>query len=328
VRVPAHACGIASFKPTTGRCDDPGEYSLPAGQRSIRSQIGPLARRVDDLVLAMQHLPAGPEDGVPALGDVDAVDVSKLRVAWFDDDGVFPAAPACRRAVREAAQALQRAGATIVPMPSIPWDKLFDLTFELWTADKGHALRAALRGGPVDESLKTVIALVKLPLAMQALMGKVLAAVGQPSMARLMGHLGRDTVHDHWPRVQALMNLRRDCKRMLDDAAGRPIDLLLAPPCALPAMKHGLSRDLGVAGAYAVGANALGWPAGVVPWTRVRAGEESDRPVTKDRIQGLARQVEQGSAGLPVGVQVIAPFGADAQALAAAAFVERALQHS
>ncbi len=98
VRAPAHACGIAAFKPTTGRCDDPGEYSIPAGQRAIRSQIGPLARRVDDLVLAMRHLPAGPQDGVPAVGDVDAVDVARLRVAWFDDDGVFPASPACRRA--------------------------------------------------------------------------------------------------------------------------------------------------------------------------------------------------------------------------------------
>lgn len=317
VRVPAHACGIAAFKPTTGRCDDPGEFSIPAGQRTIRSQIGPLARRVDDLVLAMRHLPAGPEDGVLALGDVDAVDVARLRVAWFDDDGVFPASPACRRAVREAAQALERAGATVVTMPALPWSELFDLTFELWTADKGRGLQAALRGGPLDESLKTVLMLARLPLAMQAVMGRVLNAVGQPSMARLMGHLGRDTVHDHWPRVQVLVALQRDCQRRLDEAAGGRIDVLLAPPCSLPAMRHGLSRDLGTAGAYALGVNALGWPAGVVPWTHVRPGEESDRPVTKDRIQGLAREVERGSAGLPIGVQVIGRPWRDHQVLAA-----------
>jgi hypothetical protein len=49
----------------------------------------------------------------------------------------------------------------------------------------------------------------------------------------------------------------------------------------------------------------LGLPAGVVPVTRVRPGEESDRPDSKDRSIEAARTAEQGSAGLPVGVQVV-----------------------
>ncbi|MFO1339893.1 MAG: amidase family protein [Burkholderiaceae bacterium] len=317
VRVPAHACGIAAFKPTAGRCDDPGEYSLHAGQRAIRSQIGALARRVEDLVLAMRHLPAGPDEGVPALAEPGSVDVRGLRVAWFDDDGEFPAAPACRRAASEAAQALARAGARVDRLPAFPFGALFDLSFELWTADRGRHLKRALAGGPADPNLKTLLALAGLPLPVQAAMGAALRALGQPSMARLMGHLGRDAVHDHWSRVQSLVVLRRACRRLLDDAPGGSIDLLLGPPCALPAYRHGTARDLGTAGAYALAANALGWPAGVVPWTRVRQGEESDRPVGRDRIQALAREVERGSAGLPVGVQLIGKPWRDHQVLAA-----------
>jgi fatty acid amide hydrolase len=47
-------------------------------------------------------------------------------------------------------------------------------------------------------------------------------------------------------------------------------------------------------------------PAGVVAATRVRPGEESDRPASRDPAQRAARAAEEGSAGLPVGVQVVA----------------------
>ena len=50
----------------------------------------------------------------------------------------------------------------------------------------------------------------------------------------------------------------------------------------------------------------LGVPAGVVAATRVREGEESDRPPSRDRSDRAAIRVEAGSVGLPVGVQVVA----------------------
>ncbi len=52
--------------------------------------------------------------------------------------------------------------------------------------------------------------------------------------------------------------------------------------------------------------NLLGMPAGVAPITRVQEGEESERQVGRDSVERAARAVETGSAGLPVGVQVVA----------------------
>ncbi|UCG43470.1 MAG: hypothetical protein JSU73_02310 [candidate division WOR-3 bacterium] len=49
--------------------------------------------------------------------------------------------------------------------------------------------------------------------------------------------------------------------------------------------------------------NMLGFPAAVVLITRVRAGEESDRPASRDKADAAA---EKGSIWLPVGVQVAA----------------------
>jgi fatty acid amide hydrolase len=316
VRVPAHFCGIAGIKPTEGRCNDPGRFSIPAGMLAVRSQIGPLARNVADLALALRHLQAGPQDGVPALADPAEVDVAKLRIGWFDDDGMFPASPAIRRAVREAARALSDAGARVVPSPQPAWPQLLGLTMRLMTADGGATMTGMLRNGPRNPTAGTLMLLGGMPAPLRRLTQGLLNAVGQPTLAGMLGVLGRTDVRGHWAQAEALQELRRACLAGLDATDGGPLDILLSPVCSLPAFTHGASRDLGVAGSYAMAINALGWPAGSMPWTQVRAGEESERPATRDRVFALARQVEQGSAGLPVGVQVIGRPWRDHQVLA------------
>ena len=64
--------------------------------------------------------------------------------------------------------------------------------------------------------------------------------------------------------------------------------------------------------------------AGIVPVTRVRPGEESDRPASRDMVDRVARESERGSAGLPIAVQVIARPWRDHVALAAMAMIEAA----
>jgi len=108
-RYPAAFCGTASMKPTAGRCDDPGIYSFHTGQRAIVSQVGVLARNVDDVALGLDVINGGPD-----IGDWRGVDIAGLRVGYYVEDGIFRSSPAIRRSVREAAQALKDAGAQIV----------------------------------------------------------------------------------------------------------------------------------------------------------------------------------------------------------------------
>src|SRR4030095_158525 len=56
VRLPAHACGVNSLKPTSGRLPLEGHISLFPTQESLLCQPGPLARSVTDLMLAMHVL--------------------------------------------------------------------------------------------------------------------------------------------------------------------------------------------------------------------------------------------------------------------------------
>jgi fatty acid amide hydrolase len=77
--------------------------------------------------------------------------------------------------------------------------------------------------------------------------------------------------------VEEQMDYRARYAAALDDASGGKIDLVLMPAYGVPAVRHGASANMPVAGSYSLLAPVLGYPAGVVPVTRVRAGEEGSR---------------------------------------------------
>jgi len=81
-------------------------------------------------------------------------------------------------------------------------------------------------------------------------------------------------------------------------------DILLCPPHALPATPHVQAFDLLAAASYSMLINLLGLPSGTVSTTRVAAVEEGGRPAARDPVLQKAKQTDDGSRGLPVGVQV------------------------
>jgi fatty acid amide hydrolase len=134
----------------------------------------------------------------------------------------------------------------------------------------------------------------------------LLRLVGQNGLADNLRALGHGDTHHYWQAVEELMDYQAAFTCALDQAQGGPLDLILCPPCSLPAFTHGATRDLGLAGTYSILANLLGYPAGIVPVTRVRPDEELSRKPSRDAVLKAAYTVERGSAGLPICVQVIA----------------------
>jgi fatty acid amide hydrolase len=124
----------------------------------------------------------------------------------------------------------------------------------------------------------------------------------------------------YWQVAEAVLDYRARFMEALDRDG---IDVSLSPACSLPAFTHGASRDLITAGGYAILYNVLGYPAGVVPFTRVGADEAVGRAPSRDMVEQLALKVEQGSAGLPVGVQVVARPWREYVALAVMGAIER-----
>jgi len=104
IRCPAHFCGVFGLRP--GRDTLPWADHHPMvngpGPRMMAT-VGPLARSVDDLELALAVLaPLEPALAAPT------------GIAVFEEDGLQPVAAACRAAVRRAADALSEAGHDVV----------------------------------------------------------------------------------------------------------------------------------------------------------------------------------------------------------------------
>jgi len=314
-----------AFKFSVGN-PDPGRFSMPFGQQAITSQMGLLAREVTDLAAALQIIAASTHSAdrhCEPLGDYRSVKLSGLRIGCFTDDGTFPVSACVRRAVSQATQILERAGATIVPWQPLQVPRAFELCMGIFTADGGDLLAGLLGKDMRDPRIKQLMFLGGRSRFTLSLLATLLRAIGQPTMAQGLAPLrNRDTAH-YWRLAEALSDYREAFAQALDTADGGSIDVLLGPATALPAWTHGAGMELLTAGAYTFLYNALGYPAGVVPVTRVRTDEEATRPATRDLVK-RAREVDLGSAGLPVAVQIAARPWQEHVALAAMACVQMA----
>jgi fatty acid amide hydrolase len=326
IRLPASFCGIAGIKPTAGRYPDRTTPELFGGETAIESQTGVLARDVEDLAHTLDVLGSGGDDEAPAppYRAAHAVDVSRLRIGAYVEAGSFAVAPAVARAVEEAAGALARAGAQVVPFTVPEPDLSLALFYRILAADGGRAAIAFLGSDRRDPRVDDLLTIASKPRAAVDLIVAALRAIGQKQTAELADMHGFHTAADYWQAVAGQRAYKARFRSALDENEGGPLDALIAPAAALPALRHGASRAVGTAGPYATLYNLLGYPAGVVPFTRVGQGEAVGRLRSRDRVDGVALQTETGSEGLPIGVQVIARPWREDVALAVMAALESA----
>jgi len=318
VRVPAHFCGLCGLRATPGTLSLAGtaDQMLFGHVTGVPDAAGPLARTVADLRLAMEVL-AEP---------VREANIQGLVIGLYDADGFMPASAAVRRAVHQAAHALEAAGAHVVPFEPPGVLEALDLFYGLFTADGAAAYDKMIAGEQLDSRISQLIQLATMPAWMRPVLGAGLTIAGQ----RRLSHLIRTTGVRTQEEVRAIIDRRDAYVTRFEAAMTRAgVDALLCPPNALPALKHGASADLGPASvSYTALYALLGWPAGVVPVTRVRPGETDTRPRAIDMMDRAARRTDQDSAGLPVGVQVAARPHREDLILAVMAAVEGALSGS
>jgi amidase len=297
VRIPAHYCGIYALKPTEYRVPTTGHIpDLPDAPKTTRymNTIGPLARSLDDLELAIRLI-AGP-DGIeyevpPAQLDTVATPaLADLRLAWADDFGGAPIAADTSRALAALASALADAGVWVEQR--LPDGLDFELIWEMRSA-LGHAQRAATMT-PEEEARY---------IRERGYSPESLSPTSDDAIERGL-LLGRNaTVRD----LAVILNARdaqvRALERFFDE-----FDALLCPVTSTPAIAHcptgspiavdGREIPYMTAGsAYTAPFNFTGHPAVIVP---------------------LAQSVE----GLPIGLQIVGPRWGELRILAVASALE------
>jgi amidase len=277
IRLPAHCCGVTGLKPTTGRVPSTGSVPPFVGPTGPLWQCGPLARRVEDLALALRLI-AGPDgrdpSTVPAsLGDPGAVAARGLRVALHVDNGVVTADVATAAAVRAAGRALADAGATVEEVVPPALTRAPELFVGLFCGDGGAGVQHVL------EMLGT-----REPSQLVQRLGQIAAASALPTAAYAGMLVGLDVY-----RAEMLAFMAR-------------YDAILCPAAATPALPHDASLDHIPGFSYTFAYNLTGWPAAVV-----RAGTSPEglpigaqvvaRPWREDVALALAGQVEAALGG-------------------------------
>jgi amidase len=241
VRLPAHYCGIASLKPTSGRLARTGHVPAAGGWLEMVWQIGPMARRVEDLWTMMPILLG--LDGfdrtiIPVpYGDPAQVPLPDLRIAFFTDNGIVAADADTRTVVEAAAQALASVVLSVEECRPPGIEQRYDLEMKMISPDGGDGLRAYL---------KDVGSSRTHPL-LEGWLGKL-----APYRTDIAGFA------DYWA---SLDRFREGMYRF-----GNKFDAVLSPVASQPAVPHGTSIDDSVfrGFSYTMTHNLTGWPAAVV----------------------------------------------------------------
>ncbi len=141
LRWPAHYCGIATHKPTSGLIPLTGHFPRIVAMTDPRTVIGPMARSVADLQLTMSLL-AG-EDGVDS-SVVPAAPMDKtsepLRVAWFTGFPGVSADHATEMMIHRVIEVLNERGAECHETYPDRIDEAFDITRAYWARPESGSL--------------------------------------------------------------------------------------------------------------------------------------------------------------------------------------------
>ena len=246
IRAPAHYCGIAALKPTSGRVPRSG-HIIPWGLGAMDglTQIGPMARFVEDLALTLPII-SGPDGVDPAiapvpLGDPADVELGALRIAWYPQaDGHAPTDTAVQRAVAAAADALRNITRLVVQDCPPMLADYFDLRERVDGADDFNWLRRLLaRHGTTELS---------------------------PQLRGLWREAKPSTLADFTLALEEQDRFRSGMLQWM-----RSYDVVLAPAAVSAARPHEWEPPEGVRANYTGAYNLAGWP-GVV----VRCGTATD----------------------------------------------------
>jgi Asp-tRNA(Asn)/Glu-tRNA(Gln) amidotransferase A subunit family amidase len=285
IRIPAHFVGICGLKPTPGRIPSTGHFPASAGPFVNLGVVGPMARTVRDVERLFEVI-AGPDPGDPASAPVPLrkwpdAEIHKLRIGYFEDDGVTAVTPETAAAVRRAADALRQQGFAVEPWRPENLERVWQLWWNLF----GRAIQMAFTS--MLEGREAELSPMFRAFRATVISGKPLSA-GELLETQLM----------------------RDALRNAFLAKMEKFPILLCPACSIPAFRHreqewmieGRKVEYIKAMSYSQWFNLLGNPGAVVPAGKSPEGlpigvQIVGRPWEEEAVLAVAAKIEAACGG-------------------------------
>ncbi|NNH85869.1 amidase [Rhizobium laguerreae] len=285
IRVPASLCGVVGFKPTTGRWPRNGVAPIS----HILDTTGVFARTVEDCELIDQVVTKDPAPMATELGDLKGVKFAYAPKQYLDlvdseVDGRF----------NDVIHRLRDAGAEIVEIDfGQEFSALADATtWSIFFRETMGAISTFLKENAIPTSFEEIYRDLK-PGLKEAWQHHVL-----PSGSKCLSEEGYNAV---------LANDRPKLQRLFSDAfatSGAEALLLPTTPCTAPEI--GKENQFLIAGQEVTFA----------------ALAKNTVPASGAGLPGISLPMGNAGNGLPIGLEIDAPFGGDRRLLSLARRVE------
>lgn len=165
LRLPAHYCGITTIKPTSGRVPRTGHIPPAGNILDGLWQLGPLARRVNDLEIILSLI-SGPDWIDPTvvpmpLDHSDTINLKHVRIAYHTDNQIVSPEKSMQDAVLQTINILQNRVPTITH--AIPTDQHLatELCSKIYSLDKGEFIKQLLATCGTKQSHPQLITLLE-----------------------------------------------------------------------------------------------------------------------------------------------------------------------
>lgn len=298
IRMPAHVCGVFGHKPTSDLVPQRGH--APPRAQSLQTDLtnglgvaGPMARSAGDLALALEIL-AGPDENQAgawhvSLPSARRPNLRSYRILVIDEHPLMPVAGDIRTALERLAGHLAATGAVVKrSTPLLP--------------DLANSARVHTR------MIRNFAAFGRPPEFFQKARENVAGLSASDDSLKAMRIRAPLLSHHEWMAGEiARAQLRQQWRALFKE-----FDVVLCPPCPVPALEHNHIEDMEQ---RTIDIDGKTHPyLSLIVWATL---------ATPPGLPATVMPIGRSPAGLPIGVQIIGPFLEDRTPLAFAALVER-----